>query len=155
MTQIASRESALAALAARLTSQLSDVTVERGRRSPIDADETLPIIVLVQGGHEEQEPDAVGTVLMRCTAQIEAYVSAATDAALETAINALHARCAAAIIGIEIAYGSIGDSVWVNGQSFTPEAGMLAAADAPIGGFTWTISFDIRAPQAGGPYTTA
>jgi hypothetical protein len=92
---------------------------------------------------------------MRCTAQIEAYVSAATDAALETAINALHARCAAAIIGIEIGYGSIGDNVWVNGQSFTPEAGMLATADAPIGGFTWTISFDIRAPQAGGPYTTA
>ena len=155
MAQIAAREAALAAIAARLTAQLSGVAVERARRSPIDAGDTLPRVVLVMGGHEEQDPDAVGMVLMRCTAQVEGYVSAATDALLEGAINDLHARCAAALAGVEIAYGSVGDNLWITGQGFVPEAALLPAADAPIGGFTWTITFDIRAPDAGGPYTTA
>jgi hypothetical protein len=154
MPQIAAREAALAAIAARLTAQLSGVAVERGRRSMIGAEEALPRVVLVQGGHEEQEPDAFGTVLMRCDAMVEGYAAAATDAALEAALNDLHARCAAALMGAEIAYGIVGDSLWVTGRGFVPEASLLAAADAPIGGFTWTITFDIRAPYAGGPYTT-
>ncbi len=155
MPQIAAREAALAAIAARLTAQLAGVAVERGRRSMIGVEETLPRIVLVMGGHEEQDPDAVGMVLYRCTAQVEGYVAATTDEALEGAINDLHARCAAALVGAEIAYGVVGDDLWVTGQGFAPEAALLTASDAPIGGFTWTIGFDIRAPDAGGPYTTA
>lgn len=155
MTQIAAREAAMAALATRLASQLSGVVVERARRSMIGADDTLPRVVLTMGGHEEVPEDANQTVLMRCTADVEGYVSAASDAALEAALNDLHARCAAALLGAEIAYGSIGDNLWVQGLAFTPDAALLAGADEPIGGFTWTISFDIRAPFTGGPYTTA
>ena len=155
MPLIAAREAALAAMAAQLAVQLPGVTVQRGRRSPIDAGEALPIVVLTMGGHEDQEPDAFGIALMRCTAEVEGYVAAADDAALEGAINDLHARCAAALIGVQIPYGIVGDSVWVTGQGLVPDAALLAAADAPIGGFTWTITFDIRAPYLGGPYTTA
>lgn len=154
MPQIAAREAALAAIAARLTSQLTGVAVERGRRSMIGIDEALPRVVLTQGGHEEQEPDAVGLVLMQCTALVEGYVSAGTDAALEAAINDLHARCAAALMGAEIAYGVVGDTLWITGQAFQPDAALLTLSDEPIGAFTWTIGFEIRAPYQGGPYTT-
>ena len=154
MPQLAAREAALAAIATRLTSQLTGVAVERGRRSMIGTAETLPRVVLTMGGHEEQQPDAFGMVLMRCTAMVEGYVGATTDEGLEAALNDLHARCAAALQSAEIAYGIIGDNLWIEGQSFAPEAALLTLADAPIGGFTWTISFDIRAPYAGGPYTT-
>lgn len=147
------REAALGAIAARLAGELG-IPVERGRRSPIGLDEALPRLVLTMGGHEEQEGDQFQTTLLRCTATVEGYCTADTDAALEAAINDLHGRCAAALLGVELMVSS-DTGIMIEGRGLVPEAALLDASAEEIGGFTWTIAFDLRASYAAGPFILA
>lgn len=148
------REAALGAIAAKLTADLG-IPVERARRSPINADEALPRVVLTMGGHEEQEGDEYQTILMRCEAQVEGYCSADTDEALDAAINLLHARCARALLGQEIPYADAASCIWIEGRGMQPDAALLDISADTIGGFTWTIGFEVRASYAAGPFVAA
>jgi len=157
MATVPAREAALDAIAARLADALPDVPVERGRRSPV-AEHECPRVVLRMGGHREDPEDAFGVVRLDCEAWVEGYVGAPAgaadpDAALEAALNALHARCAAALLGVEIPYAA-GDALMVEGVGLEPDAPALDAASDAVGGFTWTIRFDLRVPAVGGPYAT-
>lgn len=150
-------EACLAAIAARLARQLPGVAVQRGRRSLIGADEFLPRLVLRMGAAQEQEGDAFQQVLLRCEAAVEGYARAPAgaadpDAALEAALAALHARCHAALVGVELPYGTQGDSLMCEGRDMQPDAPLLADAADAIGGFTWTIGFEIRAAYGAGPF---
>ncbi|GGG51691.1 hypothetical protein GCM10010964_43590 [Caldovatus sediminis] len=155
MPTVPAREAALAAIAARLAAALPDVPVERGRRSVV-AEQECPRLVLRMGGHREDPADAFGAIRLDCEAAIEGYVAAPDgaddpDAALEAALNELHARCAAALLGVAIAYAE-DDDLMVAGVSLEPDAPALDAASAAVGGFTWAIRFDLRVPAVGGPY---
>jgi hypothetical protein len=94
------REAALAAIAARLTSQLSGVAVERSRRAPVDVDkEHLPRVVLTATdwtADETAEPLATHYTL---GFTVSGYVTNHADLAVELAMSALHARVVAALAG--------------------------------------------------------
>ncbi len=94
------RETALAAIAARLTAQVPGATVERARRAPVDIDkETLPRLVLAAtdwAADESVEPLVVHYTLAFTVA---GYARARTDLAAEQALSELHASAAAALSG--------------------------------------------------------
>lgn len=152
-------DAALSAIAARLTAQ-TGATVQRGRRMLIQPEaETLPRLVLRVGDATEERDDGHGRTLLRCSADIEGYVRAARasadqDAALELALLNLHAACHAALVGVEVSYGTVGDTLVCEGRGFSPVAPLLDESAEAIGGFTWSIGFDIRAAVGTGPYTT-
>lgn len=148
------REAALGAIATKLAGELG-IPVQRGRRSGIGREEALPRIVLTMGGHEDGEGDEFQTLLMRCTATVEGYCLAANDAALEAAINDLHGRCQRALLGAEIPYADATHALWVEGRGFEPDASLLDLSHEAIGGFAWTIGFDLRASVEAGPFITA
>ncbi len=149
----------LDAIAARLTAQLPGVPVQRGRRSAISPEATLPRLVVRMGPWSEQEDESFGLTLIRAEAMIEGYTRAplnATDPdkALEDAMADLHARCQAALAGQELAIGIAGDSIMPEGERFEPDAPLIELAADAVGGFTWIVSFQFRAAIGTGPYTT-
>lgn len=94
------RETALAAIAARLTAQIPTATVERSRRAPVDIDkETLPRLVLAGtdwAADETAEPLAVHYTL---SFAVTGYAKARTDIAADQALSELHAAVVAALSG--------------------------------------------------------
>lgn len=99
MTQTALREVALAAVAARLTSQLSGVAVERARRAPVDIDvETLPRLVVVGGGLTADYTVEHGSTHYTVEFSVAAWATGSTDLAAEQALSDLHARVVEAIV---------------------------------------------------------
>lgn len=149
---------ALDAIKEQLAAEMLDVIVERGRRSAINEEDALPRIVVRMGELSEEIGDAVGTSLHRWQATVEGYVRADldrddADEALELAIADLHSRCHAALVGVELPYGIEGQSVVCEGRGMVPEAPLVADAADAVGGFVWTIAFDIRAAIGAGPFT--
>lgn len=150
---------ALDVIRERLETRMPDVTVERARRAPVNLeDDDLPRVVVRMGELSEEIGDAVGTSLHRWTALVEGYVSHDTgeddpDVGLELAIAELHARCHEALVGVELAYGIEGESIVCEGRGMIPEAPLVSEAADAVGGFTWTIAFDIRAAIGAGPFT--
>jgi hypothetical protein len=104
------REAALAAIAARLTSQLSGVTVERARRAPVDTDsERLPRVVLTATdwtADETAEPLATHYTLAFV---VSGYVRGSSDLAIEQGLSTLHAQTVAALAGWTPAVAGVGE----------------------------------------------
>jgi len=146
---ISLRETALAAVAARLTSQISAAIVERARRSEVDTDnETLPRLVLTGG---DLDADATLEALMvhyTLSFVVEGYARAATDLAAEQAQSALYAQVVAALAGWEPAVAGIGDM-----QEAGAEFALLSAdaAARPAGQFAARFSLRLIA-ATGNPY---
>jgi hypothetical protein len=148
------REAALAAIAAQLAAALPSVPVERNRRAMPDlVHEALPRLALLDGDHQVPGSDAFGTVLYRVQAMVVGHVSAATDAALGAALNDLHAAVVAAICNQEILVAGE-QNIWPQeeGMQLIPFA--AEESSRPFMGFVLTIAFDLRVPDATGPYTT-
>lgn len=148
------REAAFAALAAQLAAALPGVVVERNRRSlPDVTQETLPRLGLMDGDHQVNGSDAHGTVLYRVQALLMGFVSAATDDALGAAVNDLHAQVVAAICNREVVVDPGEQNIWPQEEAFQVVRYTATEADTPLMGFDLTIAFDLRVPDAAGPYT--
>jgi hypothetical protein len=154
MATTAFREAAFAAIAARLSSQLSGVAIERNRRGAINPEEALPRVILRDGGHSAEEDDAFGRILYRVEAVVEGHATAATDAAQGPAVNDLHARVVAALIGVELTVGVAGGSIWMQERSTEVVMPDADTAATPTPAFVSVFAFDLRVPDQGGPYTT-
>ena len=104
------RETALAAIAARLTAQIATATVERARRAPVDVDTAdLPLLVLAGTDwtpDETAEPLAVHYTL---GFSVTGYVRARTDILAEQAMSDLHSSVTAALSGWTPAADSLGE----------------------------------------------
>lgn len=94
------RETALSAIAARLTAQVTAATVERARPDPVDTDkETLPRLVLSGtdwSADEAAEPLAVHYTL---GFSVTGYARGRTHLLAEQALAELHADVTAALSG--------------------------------------------------------
>jgi hypothetical protein len=92
------REAALAAIADRLTTQLTDVVVERARRAPVDTDaEFLPRLVVRGDDLEADDSEEPGRTHYRIGFGVSGFADGATDLAAEQALSLLHARAVAAL----------------------------------------------------------
>lgn len=148
------REAATAALLAELSAALYGVPVERNRRAPIDIEsEALPRLALFDGDHQVQPSDAHGTVLYRVQAAIEGYATADTDADLAAAVNDLHAQVVAAICNQEILVAGE-QNIWPQEEAMQLLPVLADASSRRVMGFLLTIGFDLRVPDASGPYAT-
>ena len=97
---MATREEALAAIAARLTAQVPTATVERARRAPVDLDtETLPRLVLAGTDWSADETAEPLIVHYTLSFAVTGYVMARSDLLAEEALGALHALVVAALSG--------------------------------------------------------
>lgn len=104
------RETTLAAIAARLTAQITTATVERARRGPIDTDrETLPRLVLTGTDWTADEAAEPGMVHYTLGFAVAGYAGARTDLAAEQALSALHAQVIAALAGWTPATAGLGE----------------------------------------------
>ena len=122
------RETALAAIAARLVAQIPTATVERARRAPVDVDkETLPRLVLIGGDLDADESAEPGATHYTLTFSVTGTVRAKTDLLLEQALSDLHAKVAAALAGWEPAADQIGN-ITEQGAEFT----MFDAEDSAV-----------------------
>lgn len=149
------REAAFAAIQTRLLSQMPTVPVERNRRGMPDLDtETLPRMTLRDGDQANQGSDAHGTNLIRVQPTIEAWVVATTDAGLGPAANSLHASIIAAVCNQEIAIDGTAQAIWVTEEQLQMLPTSPQDSARPALGFVLQLGFDLRAPDAGGPYTT-
>lgn len=145
------RETALAAIAARLTSQIATATVERARRAPVDTDkESLPRLVLTGGDLAADETAEPGMTHYTFDFAVAGYAKARTDLALEQALSELQAKVTAALAGWEPGTDNIGNTTEI-GAEFT-----LADAEeskTPAGSFVARFSILLIA-ATGNPYST-
>lgn len=92
------RETALAAIAARLVADIPTATVERARRAPVDTDrEPLPRLVLTGTDWAADETGEPLTTHYTLGFAVQGFARATTDLALEQALSALHAAVIAAL----------------------------------------------------------
>lgn len=105
------RESAIAAIAARLAAQVTTATVERARRAAVDVDkESLPRLILTAGdwtADEGAEPLAVHYTL---AFTVTGYVRARTDLLAEQALSDLYTAAANALLGWAPAVDGVGEA---------------------------------------------
>lgn len=93
------RESALAAIAARLDAQTT-ATVERSRRAPVDiASDTLPHLNLLPGDWTADASQEPGMTHYTLDFTVVGHVAARTDLLADQALSALHAETIAALAG--------------------------------------------------------
>ena len=147
------REACFQAIADRLAQRLG-LPVERNRRAPLDAGEPLPRLVVRDGGHQAAGDLAAGELQYSVEVSVEGYASAATDAALASAINRLHARVIAALVGAEIAVGEEGQSIWPLEDSLELDFAAAEAAELPVAAFYCGLRFDVAWPLGAGPFVT-
>lgn len=94
------REAALAAVAARLRTQLPDVALDRARRGAVDADrEPMPRMILRGEDMDADDTQEPGRTHYRISFSVVAFARAVSDLAVEQALSLLHARIAAALAG--------------------------------------------------------
>jgi hypothetical protein len=105
------RETALAAIAARLTAQVPTATVERARVAPVDTDkENLPRLVLESTdwtADETAEPLAVHYTLAFA---VTGYVHGRTGLAVEQGLSELQASTVAALSGWAPSASGLGEA---------------------------------------------
>lgn len=112
------REVATAALAARLTAQLSGVTVERTRRAPVNVDdETLPRVLLTVTEWEADETAEPLIVHYTCGFVVQGWATGATELAADQATIALHAQIVAALAGWTPATAGLGEPSEIGGET--------------------------------------
>jgi hypothetical protein len=100
------RETALAAIAARLVAECTTATVERARRSPVDTDvEPLPRLVIAGTDWTADETQEPGGTHYTLGFQVVGYAGGTSDLAAERALSALHASVVAALCGEDFATG--------------------------------------------------
>lgn len=144
------RETALAAIATRLTAQITTATVERARRAPVDTDkETLPRLVLTGGDMTPDHTAEPGMTHHTLAFDVTGYVRATSDLALEHALSALHAQVVASLEGWQPSADGISEAT-EQGAAF--ELYPADESDKPAGLFTATFSILCIAPT-GDPYT--
>lgn len=144
------REAILAAVAGRLTAQLSGVTVLRARRAPV-AQEERPAVVLVGGGLSAAEDVSFGETMWTCAFTVVGHFAGATDLAAEQAGSDLHARVVAALQGWDI-QPTVPAAIQANVT--TAEFGLYGAEDSakPAGEFAAEFTATAMLPN-GSPYT--
>lgn len=142
---MATREQAIAAVAARLTTQCPTATVERARRAPVDTDtERLPRLVVT--AVDWQADNTVEPLVIHNTLSlaVTGYAKAKTDVLAEQALGTLHALVVAALSGWTPSVDGLGDLV-DEGADFL----LIDAEDskAPAGEFTARFSMLVLAPM--------
>jgi hypothetical protein len=106
------REAALAAIASRLTTILTDASVERARRAPVDTDrETLPRLVVRGEDWEADTSQEPGQTHWTIGFSVSGFAGAASDLAAEQALSDLHARVVAALAAWTPDTAGLGDVV--------------------------------------------
>lgn len=144
------REAALAAIAARLTAQITTATVQRARRAPVDADkEDLPLLVLTGGDLAADESAEPGMTHYTLDFAIAGYARARTDLALEQALSELQAKVTAALAGWDPATDNIGNTTELGAEFTIFDA---EESRAPAGSFVARFSILLIA-ATGNPYT--
>jgi hypothetical protein len=105
------RETALAAIATRLTAQIPTATVERARRAPVDVTkERLPRLVVTGGDLAADESNEPGMTHYTLDFAVTGHATARTDLALEQALSDLQAKVTAALAGWQPATDNIGNT---------------------------------------------
>lgn len=143
------RETALAAIAARLVAQIPTATVERARRAEVDLDkESLPRLVVNATdwiADESAEPLVVHYTLGFA---VTGYATARTNILAEQAIGALHAQVVAALAGWTPTESGLGEP-----SEGDAEIGLIDAETSakPVGEFTASFDMLCLAPL-GSPY---
>ena len=145
------REAALAAVAARLSTQLSDVAVERSRRAPVDVDtEALPRLVVRGEDWQADEAEEPGRTHYRVGFSVTGFVADATDLEVEQGLSLLHARIVQALAGWTPAEPGLGD---VAEQSADFTLYDVEESSRPAGEFLARFSILAVGPT-GGPWSS-
>lgn len=148
------RTAALVAIAARLTSEMTGVVVERARRVEIDLDtESLPRLMLV--GTDWSADETAEPMMTHYTMgfSVDGYVGqfprGTSDAEVEDAVSMLHARVVAALAGWTPAESGLQDVAEQDAdfQTFDAEDSARQAAS-----FTARFTMLITAAR-GNPYS--
>jgi len=144
------RETALAAIAARLVASIPAAVVERARRTVVNTDkELLPRLILTGTSWEADETAEPGVTHYTMGFVVQGFARAATDLALEQALSALHAATIAALAGWTPTQDGLGEAS-EEGADF--ELYDAVDSEKPAGEFTARFSMLCLAPL-GGPYT--
>jgi hypothetical protein len=142
----AMRETAIAAITARLAAQLTGVAVERARFGDVDTDnEPLPRLLVTAGdlaADESAEPLVVHYTLS-FTVQGWCTVARGTAAQVDQATSELHARTVAALSGWTPAEAGIGEPAEEGAEMRVVPSDESAK---PLGEFTARFSLLILGP---------
>lgn len=144
------RETAFAAVVARLAAQLSGVTVERSRRSDVDVlKEDLPRAVVSAIDWQPDESVEPGVVHYTLTIAVQGFVRARTGTLADQAASALHASVVAALAGWTPATAGLGDVAELDVE-FQPHD----SADSKVATGEFTARFSLLCLAVlGSPYT--
>jgi hypothetical protein len=139
MPDLSKREQVMAALTARLTALLPDVTVQRNRRSVPDADEA-PLLIVYDGQHTADNTMSAGETAYEMQAVVDATVTAAIDDDLGPTANALYLRTVVAIMADPTLGGVVTDTTEA---SFETRVVTAEESQAPLmlSSLALTISF--------------
>ena len=100
------REAVLAAIAARLTAQLTGVTVLRSYRATLDPRQ-CPAVILTGTSMDADEDMSFGETQWRIGFAVAGYITATTDLGADQALSDLHARVVAALQDYDLGPGFV------------------------------------------------
>lgn len=146
MTVVALRELAFQAIANALAAALPEVPVERNRRTDVDFEGgEAPRLVVRDGGHDPDDGAEAGFTMYQVGATVEGHATAATDADLGAAVNALYLDVAGALFGkATIAAG--GFELWLLEGRFDVDFAAAPQSDRPAASFFLQVAFQMSAP---------
>ncbi|MCC6716796.1 MAG: hypothetical protein IT555_02840 [Acetobacteraceae bacterium] len=143
------REAALAAIADRLTTELSGTVLERARRAPVDTDkEVLPCLVLTGTDWEADETAEPGSTHYTMGFVVVGYVRDTTDLGVEQGLSHLHASVVTALAGWTPTAAGLGEAAEQGAEFRLYDTDESAK---PAGEFTARFSMLAIAPL-GSPY---
>jgi hypothetical protein len=144
------REAALAAIAARLATELPDVPAERARRSAVDPVAEGTRLVLTGEDWAADTSQEPGITHYTLGFAVAGYLAAGSDLAAEQALSALHAKVVAVLCGWTPAVAGLGKPVELGAEFELYDAEDSAR---PAGEFR--VRFEMLALAATGqPYAT-
>lgn len=140
---------AMSAVTDRLQLQLTDVTVERDRRAPVDVDtEALPRLVVALDGIEADTAQEPGVTHYTLAFTVVGYASGEEDTGAALALHTLHARVVAALAGWTPDTAGLGDLAELGADFALYDADQSAA---PAGDFAARFSM-LATATTGNPY---
>jgi hypothetical protein len=143
-------ETATAAIAARLTAQVTTATVERSRRDPVDLDkETLPRLVLIVTSWEADETAEPLATHYTMAFSVTGYAKGRTALLADQATSTLHAATVAALMAWTPSESGLGEPAEEGADRRLLDTEESAA---PVGEFVARFSMLCTA-ATGSPYS--
>lgn len=125
------------AVKAALEAEFTDLTVERTRRAPVDAEEEFPRIVILPTTAVPDDTQSPGETFWRFNFVVQGYAAGADDPEAEYAQMEMHGRVIAALNSAELGAPT------VMATAGTGEYGLYSALESALPAGQFSVNYEV------------